>query len=971
MIKKLLVPSFVLSAVVLLCSFTNNLVSAAATSTVSDQSGFPVIDVNELPPPSGNPPGITSNNEATITGTTTPNVAKISSVHIKEIKLDSDGSYSAGDIVKGTIKLSSSDIVDESNIYFDISLVGEYSKEEGHYNIPDQIYFTESIGPLLVKGGVNTSVPFSIKIPNSLGGKGLGVNVVVKRQSGIILGWSDVFLKEVKGGRKYLEIKDMHIKVGDTVLNPQSGPNISTSTKAVFYLKVSNSGKSDETITPNIEIHERSFSGKLVKKYSIDPVTIPAQKDKEVILKPYIENLPAGVYVLDVTLLDDSNNQRSSQIEYRYIIPGELAVIHDVKFEAKSVSNADLVNVNVEYSGAPYDILTGKNVDLKGAVVKVKIFDGTTNNQIGEGEVSATFDNSLGNTIVPVSINENASTIKVVSSIEKDSKILATFTSAVTTADRDFTPKPDKMLTYVLFGIGLIIILLIILYFLRNKPKKVILSIFFSLMLIGGAVMTKETTLAVNYTQNAWSNNYSVTRRIDDCSGYGRGWSWQTCTCPAGYSKDINGGNAYCYMDTTYPNSGAWTSTALTNPSRNYITSGEPIAISGYTATPFCGNLPSKTTVNVVAYSSPNNTDPWTPVPGGSVSTSASWGVYSGGNRNLWFSWPGFLFSGPAAGSAPNTFKKYLVNVNTYAYIQGDATAIHGYLLHHVDNYIDQVPVYVYAPVAVTCSADKTVVKIGETVNWTMTTSGGTGSYRYYWYNPTDQKDYVNSPQVKTLSKTYTTKGTKNMFAAIEDNYTQNNSNSNNGGWKQCSNTVTVADTDPITVSCTADKATPNVGEVVKWNATASGGTGQYTYVWQDPENSSAVSPQSSTLTKTYSSIGTKSVSVMVYDKAITGIVSTSQGVNAVCSTTVSLTCTAPQVLNGAGTACVTPLTCTAPQVINLAGTACITPLTCTLPQRPNSNGTQCICPNGGSGASCACTSPQVVGTNGLSLIHI
>jgi len=70
--------------------------------------------------------------------------------------------------------------------------------------------------------------------------------------------------------------------------------------------------------------------------------------------------------------------------------------------------------------------------------------------------------------------------------------------------------------------------------------------------------------------------------------------------------------------------------------------------------------------------------------------------------------------------------------------------------------------------------------------------------------------------------------------------------------------------------------------------------------------------------------------------------------------------------LNGAGTACVTPLTCTAPQVMNLAGTACITPLTCTLPQRPNSNGTQCICPNGGSGALCACTSPQVVGTNGF-----
>jgi hypothetical protein len=241
-----------------------------------------------------------------------------------------------------------------------------------------------------------------------------------------------------------------------------------------------------------------------------------------------------------------------------------------------------------------------------------------------------------------------------------------------------------------------------------------------------------------------------------------------------------------------------------------------------------------------------------------------------------------------------------------------------------------------------------------------MTTSGGTGSYRYYWYNPTDQTDYTNSPQVKTLSKTYTTKGTKNMFAAIVDNYTKNNSNSNNGGWKQCSNTVTV--TDPITVSCAADKATPNVGEVVNWNATASGGTGQYTYVWQDPENFSAVSATSSTLTKTYSSIGTKSVSVMVYDKAITGIVPTSQGVNAVCSTTVSLTCTAPQVLNGAGTACVTPLTCTAPQIMNPAGTACVTPLTCTSPQVLNGAGTACVTP-------LTCTAPQELNPAGTACV--
>ncbi len=59
--------------------------------------------------------------------------------------------------------------------------------------------------------------------------------------------------------------------------------------------------------------------------------------------------------------------------------------------------------------------------------------------------------------------------------------------------------------------------------------------------------------------------------------------------------------------------------------------------------------------------------------------------------------------------------------------------------------------------------------------------------------------------------------------------------------------------------------------------------------------------------------------------------------------------CTAPQVLNAARTACVTPPpSCTAPQVLNAARTACVTPspaLTCVAPQIPNATNTACVAP--------------------------
>jgi hypothetical protein len=452
----------------------------------------------------------------------------------------------------------------------------------------------------------------------------------------------------------------------------------------------------------------------------------------------------------------------------------------------------------------------------------------------------------------------------------------------------------------------LALIILIILVFLKKFKNNLTVSILISASLIGASIFFSSSVSAVSYTAYYW------------------GW---------GYA---NG------------------SPVFENPTRQHVTKGESVIASGYFVDQRCYNIPE----SVQIFSSMPN------VRGEQL-------IYNRleltdfhviGTNYHRFATPYYSTSNLSSNGA-----LYYIAVR-YVATTGQDGGFGGITGQRNDTYY--IPIYVYNPVNVTCSADKTVVKIGETVNWTMTTSGGTGSYRYYWYNPTDQTNYTNSPQVTTLSKTYTTKGTKNMFAAIVDNYTKNNSNSNNGGWKQCSNTVTV--TDPITVSCAADKATPNVGEVVNWNATASGGTGQYTYVWQDPENFSAVSATSSTLTKTYSSIGTKSVSVMVYDKAITGIVPTSQGVNAVCSTTVSLTCTSPQVLNGAGTACVTPLTCTAPQIMNPAGTACVTPLTCTAPQVLNADNSACICTNGSTGASCTLPvtvipAPTVTGpTSGL-----
>ncbi|MEX0931411.1 MAG: hypothetical protein WDZ88_01530 [Candidatus Paceibacterota bacterium] len=79
------------------------------------------------------------------------------------------------------------------------------------------------------------------------------------------------------------------------------------------------------------------------------------------------------------------------------------------------------------------------------------------------------------------------------------------------------------------------------------------------------------------------------------------------------------------------------------------------------------------------------------------------------------------------------------------------------------------------------------------------------------------------------------------------------------------SNTVTVTQTKecnpPVNLICEADPSSALVGEPVTWTAYATGGTGNFTYSWS---GSDGLSGTSSSIVKTYNTIGGKNASVLV-----------------------------------------------------------------------------------------------------------
>lgn len=91
--------------------------------------------------------------------------------------------------------------------------------------------------------------------------------------------------------------------------------------------------------------------------------------------------------------------------------------------------------------------------------------------------------------------------------------------------------------------------------------------------------------------------------------------------------------------------------------------------------------------------------------------------------------------------------------------------------------------------------------------------------------------------------------------------------------------------TSPITVSCSASPASIDEGESTTWTASASGGSGTYSYQWSGTDG---LSGSGVSISKTYGASGSKTASVIVTD----GFGRSSGSVN--CSTTVTVVDTDP-----------------------------------------------------------------------------
>ncbi len=216
---------------------------------------------------------------------------------------------------------------------------------------------------------------------------------------------------------------------------------------------------------------------------------------------------------------------------------------------------------------------------------------------------------------------------------------------------------------------------------------------------------------------------------------------------------------------------------------------------------------------------------------------------------------------------------------------------------------INNTPTYNYndssynTPLSVSCSSNPTSGMIGDSIYWKAYVSGGNSSYYMTWSGSEGLYGNGNS-----ITKQYNSYGTKNASITVTSGSQTVSKNCNsveiydyarNNTYYQPTYIPTYTrdyyytngyynsnyySNSPLYVSCSANVTFSPIGANVTWQASATGGSGLYSYNWTGTDNLYGYSQYINT---TYNNLGVKN--------ALVTVSSGGQTISQICSNTVTV----------------------------------------------------------------------------------
>lgn len=427
-------------------------------------------------------------------------------IYVTDLTLNKD-TYASGETVTGSFVLSNPHPeMNVPDVMYKISLGGEYAAPD----IPRVYYDTKTFGPVFMHvGEQNKLVTFEYKLPATFSGTDLGIHVRAVLKSGQPLGWANKPIK-VTGGMSTLTIDTANVVVDGKIFSTKAGPMIYKDKSATLDVIVSNKSKESLDLTPRVKVYDRSNTGALLKTYDENDVVLRVGAQQKLSYTINTLDYKPGVYLGELTFVDDKDIARSIPVSFRYIVAGDIATIIGMTSDTTTATKGEVINLTLNYAGTPYDITTGDLPVDSVLDIDMKVFN-EQDRLVAMYAGKMNFNEGTSKTFAIKSMAD-AKALRANVVIKKDETIVDTYSTNLSpdydalraSAPHESVSYLEKLGSWKIVVPVLIFILLIIGFILlRKKMLNGRMSVFIvGLIVTGGIVMcaVPHETYAFTYT---------------------------------------------------------------------------------------------------------------------------------------------------------------------------------------------------------------------------------------------------------------------------------------------------------------------------------------------------------------------------------------------------------------------------------------------------------------------------------------
>jgi hypothetical protein len=382
-------------------------------------------------------------------------------VYIKNLTLTSTN-YKAGDTVTGSFFFYNNKSQTVSNLYATVSLAGDYQKN----TLAKVFYDSIKIGPYALQGKESKKIDFTYKLPVSVAGNNLGIQVSAVSDTGFKMGWRDVMIK-VSGDLNLLNITKSFLSIGTEKFDLKMGTVVYEAEKLFLEINFTNpTGKVIE-ISPKLKIYNQAEPAVILNDSNLDLVRVLSGGSAVVKYElPKFAN-KAGVYVGEITFPDITGVSRAVGFQFHYVVVGDVATIKSLTADKLSVAKGDTISVTMNYSGPVYSI---RQPSVKSAAfydLSVKLFS-EKNKLIAEYNEPLDFSEGTETTFSLTSTDQ-ASNLRLEAVVKKGNTVLAEYNTAPLAGASQAKTASNFMalIGYILLAVGI----LCGIAFISLKPK--------------------------------------------------------------------------------------------------------------------------------------------------------------------------------------------------------------------------------------------------------------------------------------------------------------------------------------------------------------------------------------------------------------------------------------------------------------------------------------------------------------------